>query len=67
MKLRIWLTANRVSITEFAKKIGISRGHLHHVMSGAYPLSEKKLKKIIELTGNKVSCMKDILWLDKEK
>lgn len=55
MDLDYWLFKNKITKTDFAKTLGISRGHLQGVISGKLSPSVKLAKKIEEATEGKVS------------
>jgi len=55
MDLDYWLFKNKITKTDFARTIGISRGHLQGVISGKLKPSIKLAKKIEEATNGKVS------------
>jgi len=50
-----YLFKTKTSKKDFAEKLGISRGHLQHILSGIKNPSVKLAKKIEELTEGKVS------------
>ncbi len=55
MRLDLWLFLNKTTKKDFAKEIGISRGHLQEIVSGKRRPSIKLAKKIEELTEGKVT------------
>jgi transcriptional regulator with XRE-family HTH domain len=55
MKLAEYLFRMKMTKKDFAEKLGISRGHLQHILSGTKNPSIKLAKKIEEETGGKVS------------
>ncbi|MEK7339172.1 MAG: helix-turn-helix transcriptional regulator [Candidatus Rhabdochlamydia sp.] len=55
MKLAEYLFRMKMTKKDFAEKLGISRGHLQHILSGTKNPSVKLAKKIEEETRGKVS------------
>ncbi|MEC7839051.1 MAG: helix-turn-helix transcriptional regulator [Chlamydiota bacterium] len=55
MKLDEYLFRKKLSRIAFAEKIGISRGHLQHILNGSRRPSIPLAKKIEEATDGKVS------------
>lgn len=48
MILRKYLTDNRITITEFARKIGVSRGYLSQITIGNL-IPSSRLSRLIEI------------------
>ena len=57
MDLREYLFRKRITQVDFAKKIGISRGHLGQIIAGTKHPSRKLAKKIEEETNRKVTAL----------
>jgi transcriptional regulator with XRE-family HTH domain len=55
VKLDEYLFKTKTTKTDFAEKVGISRGYLQHILSGLKNPSVKLAKQIEEATGGKVS------------
>jgi len=55
MNLDEYLFRTKQSRTSFAQKLGISRGHLQHILNGSRRPSVPLAKKIEESTQGKVS------------
>jgi len=55
MSLDEYLWRNKISRTDFAKLLGVSRSHLQQILSGNRNASIKLAKKIEEVTQGKVS------------
>ena len=55
LKLDEYLFKTKMTKKDFAEKLGISRGHLQHILSGTKNPSVKLAKQIEEATGGKVS------------
>lgn len=55
MKLDEYLFRNKLSRTDFAEQLGISRGHLQHILNGSRRPSVPLAKKIQEITEGKVT------------
>jgi transcriptional regulator with XRE-family HTH domain len=55
MNLDEYLFRTKQSKTSFAQKLGISRGHLQHILNGSRRPSVSLAKKIEEITEGKVS------------
>lgn len=51
MKLREYLFFNRISVTEFSKKVGCSRNHISGIINGRY-VPGKFLASAIEHSTN---------------
>lgn len=47
MDLREWLFRNRMSVTDFAKQLGVSRNHINRIVNG-YGYPGTALAKLIE-------------------
>ena len=57
MDFREYLFKKRITQVEFAKKLGISRGHLGQILHGAKHPSRNLAKKIEEETEGKVTAI----------
>jgi transcriptional regulator with XRE-family HTH domain len=55
MRLSEYLFRMKMTKKDFAEKLGISRGHLQHILSGIKNPSVKLAKKIEDETGGKVT------------
>ena len=55
MQLKEWLEENKVSLTEMAEKLGVTRQHVHQVAIGKSRPSKYLAKDIIKVTQGKVS------------
>ena len=55
MKLDEYLFKSKTTKKDFAEKLGISRGHLQHILSRIKNPSVKLAKKIEEVMGGKVT------------
>jgi DNA-binding transcriptional regulator YdaS (Cro superfamily) len=55
MNLREWLFRNHITVTDLAKKIGVSRSHLNGVVLQWRSPSSKLAKKISEATNGEVT------------
>ncbi|MEN8236156.1 MAG: helix-turn-helix domain-containing protein [Pseudomonadota bacterium] len=55
MNLREWLFHNRITVTQLAKDLGISRTHLNLISSGQRRPSPDLAKRIEEITKNGVT------------
>lgn len=55
MKLPEYLFRMKTTKKDFAEKLGISRGHLQHILSGTKNPSVKLAKQIEEATEGKVT------------
>jgi transcriptional regulator with XRE-family HTH domain len=51
MKLDEYLFRKKLSRTDFAEQLGISRGHLQHILNGSRRPSVPLAKNIEEITG----------------
>jgi transcriptional regulator with XRE-family HTH domain len=58
MKLKDFLYFENISITDFAKKIGISRGHISGIVNGFRQPGKMLILQIKHLTNGKV-CPED--------
>lgn len=58
VNFREYLFKKRITQVEFAKKLGISRGHLSQILHGTKHPSRKLAKKIEEETEGKVTAIK---------
>lgn len=61
MKLKDYLYFNRITISELARKIGVSRSYLTIVVNGRYKPSARFAKMIEEGTDGKVSYLDIIM------
>jgi transcriptional regulator with XRE-family HTH domain len=61
MKLNHWLFDNKISVTGFADKLGITRTYIHYWMTGQRKPALSLLKKIATETGGKVCDFEDLL------
>jgi len=55
MKLDEYLFRKKISKKDFADQLGISRGHLQHILSGSKNPSIKLARQIEEITKGKVT------------
>lgn len=67
MQLREWLFKNRITGSEFAKRLDFSRGHLYNYMAGRYRISKKLAKYIEEETNGEVTAKEALKYNPKEK
>lgn len=67
MKLDEYLFRKKLSRTAFAEKLGISRGHLQHILNRSRRPSVPLAKKIEEATDEKVSKEEVLFPEDYEK
>lgn len=51
MDLKIYLVRNKITITDFSKKIGCSRGHLNGIVNGKIKIGNS-LAQLIEIKTN---------------
>lgn len=51
MKLKLYLVENKITITEFAEKLGCSRNHLGEIMNGRRKIG-RSLAQLIEIKTN---------------
>ena len=61
MNLREYLFKKRITQVDFAKRLGISRGHLGQILHGTKHPSRKLAKKIEEETEGKVTAVELLL------
>lgn len=66
MNFREYLFKKRISQVEFAKKLGVSRGHLNQILHGNKHPSRKLAKKIEEETEGKVTAI-ELLFSENYK
>lgn len=55
MNLREWLFRNKTSVTDFAKKVEVSRTHLNLISCGVRKPSPELAKRIEKATKGKVT------------
>ncbi len=55
MELRDYLYFTRTTVTEFAKKLQVSRSYITKLLAGNYPASRLVAKQIEEITGGEVT------------
>ena len=70
MNLRRFLFENNITVTTFAKLIGVERSYLSRVIHGKHPYTKKLSKKIEIHTGGRVkasSLVKDAPKKKKQK
>ena len=60
MELKIYLVKNRMSITDFSKQLGCSRGHLTGVVNGKIKPS-RVLAQLIEIKTNGEVTIEDLM------
>jgi transcriptional regulator with XRE-family HTH domain len=60
-KLRRWILNNGLTMTKFAKEMGITRTYLNMVMTGVRRPSKKLIMQIRDFTVGKVKYFGDIL------
>ena len=60
MKLKIWIISHNMTMTEFAKKIDVSRTYLSDVTRGTRKPSRRLAKDIEQATNGEVT-VKDLL------
>ncbi len=65
MMLRIYLALNRISVTDFAKKINYTRNAVSYVLNERRRAS-KKMAKLIEQATNGEVTAKELLELEKK-
>jgi transcriptional regulator with XRE-family HTH domain len=56
--LRIWLFTNRITVTDFAKRLDISRAYLGMILSGSKIPSKKVLRGIEKETNGEFRMIK---------
>lgn len=61
MNFREYLFKKRITQVDFAKRLGISRGHLSQILHGTKHPSRKLAKKIEEETKGKVTAVELLL------
>jgi DNA-binding transcriptional regulator YdaS (Cro superfamily) len=66
MELKIYLVRKKISITEFSKVLGCSRGHLNGVVNGKMRAGSA-LAKLIEIKTNGEVTAEEVLAEYKEK
>lgn len=54
MKLCVWIYKNKKTMTDFAKELNISKGHLSLLMNGKIIPRKNLMNKIYELTNKNV-------------
>lgn len=54
MKLREWLKENKMTLDDFAKKIGVTHVHVSRWQNGRYFPHNKNFRKIHKATGGQV-------------
>ncbi len=64
MNFREYLFQKRIIQVDFAKKLGISRGHFSQILYGAKHPSRKRTKKIEDETEGKVTAI-ELLFPEK--
>lgn len=60
MNLKIYLVKNRITITDFSKNIGCSRGHLNGIVNGKIKIGNA-LAQLIEIKTNGEVKAEDLL------
>lgn len=60
MKLKLYLVENRISITDFCKELGCSRGHLTGIVNEKIKCSKTLAKLIEKITEGQVT-MQELL------
>lgn len=65
MNLREYLFRMRITQVDFAKKLGISRGHLGQIIAGTKHPSRKLAKNIEDITNGQVTAV-ELLFPDEK-
>jgi DNA-binding transcriptional regulator YiaG len=60
MNLRRWLFENRMTLTLFAKKIGVTRWTVHNWKNGRNTPTSTHMEAIRSLTGGKITKEEDL-------
>jgi DNA-binding transcriptional regulator YdaS (Cro superfamily) len=55
MRLDIWLRTKRITITDFAESMDMSRGHIQKICSGILKPSSKLARNIEKATNGEVT------------
>ena len=66
VNFREYLFKKRITQVDFAKKLGISRGHLNQILHGIKHPSRKLANKIEEESEGKVTAV-ELLFPEKQK
>lgn len=65
MKLKLYLVANKISITDFCEKVGCNRGYMNDIANGK-KIPGKHLAQAIEKETNGEITVKDLLNYDNK-
>lgn len=66
MDLREWLFRKRITVTDFAKKVGVSRNHINAIVNNRGRPGPELAKKIQEETKGEVTVM-ELLFPPEQK
>ncbi len=64
MRLKDWIKKQNISISLFAKKLGVSHGHIYRYLNGNSRIRHNLAIKIEELTKGYIS-REEAMWPEK--